>query len=581
MRNVAIVGAGMTPFGEHFALGIKDLLPMAFADCARSVDKGLRKADLQAAWFGAMGTTDGFPSGILADSLGLPDLPVTRVENSCATGNDAVRNALFGVASGAFDVALVMGADKLRDTTSKDMLWEWEAMARDMAWDYPLGLVSPAGFALHVQRYLHESPATEEHLAMVAVKNHRHGVNNPKARLRFEITMEQAMTAPTVVTPFRLYDCAPQSDGAAALVIAAEDVVDRFTDRPVWIRGVGIGLDSVMHQHKPDMTTFTATVRAAKQAFSMAGMTPSDIDVAEVHDFFTGIELISYEDLGFAERYGAYKLLEAEVTTIGGGLPVNTSGGLKAKGHPPGATGVAQCVELFAQLRGEAVNQVDRRANRPRAQHRWPDCGVGGHDSGRTGGPWRIDGPQVWPSGGISPVPMQAIGGLFAMSADAVKFVFRRPFQWREFLEQSWFVARVSLAPTLLVAIPFTVLVSFTLNILLRELGAADLSGAGAAFGAVTQIGPLVTVLIVAGAGATAMCADLGLADHSRRDRRDGGAGHQPGAAPGDAADAGVRFGRAAAEQPGRASSASWAATCSRSSSRTSIPARSPPASRC
>jgi acetyl-CoA C-acetyltransferase len=131
MRKVAIVGAGMTAFGEHFALGIKDLLPMAFAECAASVDKGLAKTDVQGAWFGAMGTADGFPSGILADSLGLPDLPVTRIENSCATGNDAVRNALFGVASGAFDVALVMGADKLRDTTSADMLWKWEAMARE------------------------------------------------------------------------------------------------------------------------------------------------------------------------------------------------------------------------------------------------------------------------------------------------------------------------------------------------------------------------------------------------------------------------------------------------------------------
>jgi acetyl-CoA C-acetyltransferase len=359
MRNVAIVGAGMTAFGEHFALGIKDLLPMAFSECAASVDKGVKKSDVQGAWFGAMGTADGFPAGILADSLGIPDLPVTRIENSCATGNDAVRNALFGVASGAFDVALVMGADKLRDTTSADMLWAWEAMARDMAWDYPLGLVSPAGFALHVRRYMHESPATREHMAMVAVKNHRHGVNNPKARLRFEITVEQALEAPTVVTPFGLYDCAPQSDGAAALVLAAEDVVDRFTDRPVWIRGVGLGLDSVMHQHKPDMTTFPATTRAAKQAFAMAAMTPADIDVAEVHDFFTGIELISYEDLGFAERFGGYKLVEAEVTSVGGALPVNPSGGLKAKGHPPGATGVAQCVELFAQLRGEAANQVD------------------------------------------------------------------------------------------------------------------------------------------------------------------------------------------------------------------------------
>ncbi|MEZ0383321.1 thiolase family protein [Mycobacterium sp. pW045] len=359
MKRVAIVGAGMTPFREHFALGIKDLLPMAFAECAASVDKGLTKTDVQAAWFGALGTTDGFPSGILADTLGLPDLPVTRVENSCATGNDAVRNALFGVASGAVDVALVIGADKLRETATKDMLWAWEETARDMAWDYPLGLVAPAGFALHVRRYLHESPATREHLAMVAVKNHRHGASNPRARLRFEITMQQALEAPMVASPFGVYDCAPQSDGAAALVLAAEDVVDRFTDRPVWIRGVGLGLDAVMHQHKRDMTTFPATLRAAKQAFAMAGLTPSDIDVAEVHDYFTGVEMISYEDLGFAERFEAHKLLEAEVTSVGGALPVNPSGGLKSKGHPPGATGVAQCVELFEQLRGTAVNQVD------------------------------------------------------------------------------------------------------------------------------------------------------------------------------------------------------------------------------
>lgn len=359
MRKVAIVGAGMTPFAEHFALGIKDLLPMAFADCVRSVDKGLRKSDLQAAWFGEVGTTDGFPSGILADALGLPDIPVTRVENACATGHDAIRNALYGIASGAFDVALVMGADKLREAPSNQMLWGWEAMARDMAWDYPLGLVAPAGFALHVARYLHESPATREHMAMVAVKNHRHGATNPKARLRFEITLEQALAAPTVVTPFGLYDCAPQSDGAAALILAAEDVVDRYTDRPVWIRGIGMGLDSVMHQHKRDMTTFPATVRAAKQAFGMAGLSPADVDVAEVHDFFTGVELISYEDLGFAERFEAHKLIEAGVADIGGALPVNPSGGLKAKGHPPGATGIAQCVELVEQLRGTAANQVD------------------------------------------------------------------------------------------------------------------------------------------------------------------------------------------------------------------------------
>lgn len=163
----------------------------------------------------------------------------------------------------AITMAVEAGRAALTDGGAYERAFEakvrWEAMARDMAWDYPLGPVAPAGFALHVRRYLHESPATDEHLAMVAVKNHHHGVNNSKARLRFEITMEQALNAPTVVTPFRLYDCAPQSDGAAALVIAAEDVVDRFTNRPVWIRGV------------------------------MAGMAPADADVAEVHDFLTGI----------------------------------------------------------------------------------------------------------------------------------------------------------------------------------------------------------------------------------------------------------------------------------------------------
>jgi acetyl-CoA C-acetyltransferase len=194
---------------------------------------------------------------------------------------------------------------------------------------------------------------------MVAVKNHRHGVSNPKAQLRFEVTIEQVLDAPVVVDPFGLYDCTPQSDGAAAVILVSEDVVDRYTDRPVWVRGVGLGLDRIMHQHKSDMTTFPATVKAAKQAYSMAGVGPSDVQVAEVHDCFTGVEMINYEDLGFCDRFEAYKLLEAGETALGGRLPVNPSGGLKAKGHPPGATGIAQCYELYRQLRGEAENQVD------------------------------------------------------------------------------------------------------------------------------------------------------------------------------------------------------------------------------
>ncbi|WP_114204193.1 thiolase family protein [Janibacter anophelis] len=359
MRRVAIVGAGMTAFKEHFALGIKDLIPMAVSEMVASVDKGLDRSDIQAAWFGELTTTDGFPSGILADSCDLLDIPVTRVENACATGNDAVRNATFAVASGAFDVALVVGADKVRESSSRSTFWEWAKLTRDVAWDYPVGLVAPANFALHAARYLHESPATREHLAMVAVKNHKHALSNPKAQLRYEITVEQVLSAPMVVAPFGLLDCTPQSDGAAALLIVAEDVVDRYTDHPVWVRGVGLGLDRVMHQHKADLTTFPATVKAAKAAYAMAGIGPAEIDLAEVHDCFSAVELISYEDLGFTERFGAAAYVESGATTVGGARPVNASGGLKAKGHPPGATGVAQCVELFEQLRGEASNQVD------------------------------------------------------------------------------------------------------------------------------------------------------------------------------------------------------------------------------
>lgn len=359
MRRVAIVGAGMTPFGEHFHLGIKDLVPMAVSEMAASVDKGLDRTDIQAAWFGELTTTDGFPSGILADSCGLLDIPVSHLENACATGNDTLRNAVYGVASGHLDVALVAGADKVRETSARTTFWDWMGMTRDMAWDFPLGLVAPANFALHVRRYLHEAPATREHLAMIAVKNHHHAVTNPKAQLRQEITVEQALNAPMVVEPFGLFDCTPQSDGAAALLVVGEEVVDRYTDHPVWVAGFGLGLDRVMHQHKVDMTTFPATVKAARAAFAMAGITPHDVDVAEVHDCFTGVELMSYEDLGFADRFEGHLLVEARDHYVGGRIPVNPSGGLKAKGHPPGATGIAQCVEIFEQLRGESTNQVD------------------------------------------------------------------------------------------------------------------------------------------------------------------------------------------------------------------------------
>ena len=349
----------MIPFGELFDQGIKEMLPRTVATALASVDKGIERSEIEAAWFGELTTTDGFPSGILADSCGLLDIPVTRVENACATGNDALRNAVYAVGGGYFDTALVVGADKTRERSPGATFWDWMGLTRDMAWDYPLGLIAPANFALHVQRYMYQYGITSEQLAMVAVKNHANALNNPNAHLRFSVTMEKVLAAPRVVDPFGVLDCCPQSDGAAALVIASGEAIDRYTERPVWVRGVGLGLDRVMHAHKRDMTTFPATVRAAARAYAMAGIGPADIDVAEVHDCFTGVELMNYEDLGFCERGGAGRFIEAGATSLTGSIPVNPSGGLKAKGHPPGATGVAQCVELFEQLRGTAPNQID------------------------------------------------------------------------------------------------------------------------------------------------------------------------------------------------------------------------------
>ena len=359
MRRVAIVGAGMTSFGEHFSRGIKELIPMALGEALASVDKGMDRRDIGAAWLGEVGTTDGFGAGILADSCGLLDIPVTRTENACATGQDIIRQAIYAISSGHVDVVAAIGADKVRDTSSTSTFWDWMAQTRDMAWDFPLGLLAPANFALHASRYLHEPPATREHMAMIAVKNHFHGVKNPKAQLRSEITVEQVLKAPLVAEPFGMFDCTPQSDGAAAVLLVAEEHVAKYTDHPAWVLGFGLGIDRVMHQHKRDMTTFTCTVKAAKAAYAMAGLRPRDIDFAEVHDCFTAVELISYEDLGFAERFEAHKLVEARDHYVGGRIPINPSGGLKSKGHPPGATGISQCVEIFEQLRGHSHNQID------------------------------------------------------------------------------------------------------------------------------------------------------------------------------------------------------------------------------
>lgn len=362
-NRVAIVGAGLIKFGELFHKGYETMIEEAFLAAVSSVDKGFDPKDIQAGWLGtALGTLAGreLPSGSsLAGILGLAGIPCTKTENGCPTGSDTFRNACLGIASGVYDVALVVGAEKMREKPSE------EGMIARAAQGHPIlerGMTAPAQFACQATRHMHEFGTTKEQLAMVAVKNHKNGILDPYAHYQYEITVEDVFKSPMVCWPLNLLDCCPATDGAAALIICRADLASKYTDKPVYVAGLGNGTDYQYHREKQSFTEFVATVRAAKQAYGMAGIGPQDIDVAEVHDCFTITEILNYEDLGFCEKGEGGKLIERGETERTGRIPVNPSGGLIAKGHPIGATGVAQLAELYWHLRGEAgERQVEIR----------------------------------------------------------------------------------------------------------------------------------------------------------------------------------------------------------------------------
>lgn len=356
--RIAIVGAYATRFGERFESSYNDLLVEAALGAVG--DAGLRLADVDAAWLGTYSTvtTETGESGAsLADPLGIYPKPVTRIENQCVTGADAFRNAVFAVAAGACDVALVVGVEKMRDVPPRDSM-----VAAAVQYRHPLlgkGLTSPGVFALAATRYLHRNGLDRSILAKVAVKNHHHGRMNPRAHFRMEITEEQVLAAPMVSEPLGLFDCTPTTDGAAAVVITRRELAGRYPKQPVLLRGLGLASDMWRNRYFSEHTDyegFAATRAAAEIAYREAGIREplEEIDVAEVHDCFTITEILNYEDLGFAPRGEGWHLLLDGQTALGGRLPVNTSGGLKACGHPIGATGVRMIVDLVEQLRGEA-----------------------------------------------------------------------------------------------------------------------------------------------------------------------------------------------------------------------------------
>ena len=360
-NRVAVVGAGIIKFGELFEKSAEEMIEEAYLACLKGVDKGIQPKEIEAAWLGTCRPgLHGYQTvgGVsLVGAIGLAGIPCTHVENGCPTGSDAFRNAVLGVASGVYDVALCLGYEKMRDNTTQGLL----GLA---AQGHPVlqrGETAMTMFAPQAVRHMHEFGTTKEQMAMVAVKNHYNGTLDPYSHYQNLVTVEDVLKSPPVCYPLNLLDCCPQTDGAAAVILCRSDIAHKYTDKPVYVAGFGMGTDVPYVHEKEKLTEFVATVRAVKQAYSMSGLTPSDIDVVECHDCFTITEILNIEDLGFCEKGEGGRMVERGETQIEGRLPVNPSGGLLTKGHPLGASGIAQMVELYWQLREDVPSQDPRR----------------------------------------------------------------------------------------------------------------------------------------------------------------------------------------------------------------------------
>ena len=351
MRDVAIVGAGMTRFGELWESSLRDL----FGEAARAAldSAGVDQAD--AIYVGNMSggrfVDQEHLGPLMAEQIGMSGVPAVRVESACASGGIALRSAFLEVASGASDLVLAAGVEKMTDGADVTSVL---ATAADQEYEAYHGLTFPGLYAMIARAHMEAHGTTEEDLAWVSVKNHEHGAKNPKAQFRRTVTVEQVLGSSPVAEPLRLLHCSPVSDGAAAVLLCPLEQASRFTDRPVKILGSGLATARMALADRENPAFLDAVQKSAERAYQMAGVGPGEIQFAEVHDCFAIAEICCIEALGFVERGRGGAAARTGFTALGGRLPVNTSGGLKSKGHPVGATGVAQAIEVFEQLRGES-----------------------------------------------------------------------------------------------------------------------------------------------------------------------------------------------------------------------------------
>ncbi len=381
-RGVAIVGAGMSKFGAFPEKSSRDLYVEAFQAMAASVDKGLDPTVIENIYVGNFSSDlfehQGHTAPIMADAVGLVPIPATRVEDACASGGVALRQGVMAIASGMYDAVLVSGVEKMTNLPTSEVT-DALAVAADTLYEIPAGFTFPGFYAAIATAYMARYGMTPEDLMKVAIKNHENGALNPLAQFNVSIPdwMKGRIVAaekkgkprptwqtvwdflydeaanPMIAWPLRLFDCSPVTDGAAALLLVAEERASEFTDRPLHVIGSGQASGYPLH-NRSDLTEIRAAQQAAQEAYAMAGVLPSDIRLAEVHDCFTIAEVVASEDLGFFPQGQGYRMASEGVTARTGARPVNTSGGLKAKGHPVGASGVAQAVEMWKQMRCEA-----------------------------------------------------------------------------------------------------------------------------------------------------------------------------------------------------------------------------------
>ncbi|HUI26175.1 MAG TPA: acetyl-CoA acetyltransferase [Candidatus Kryptonia bacterium] len=344
--KVAVIGVGCCKFGENYHQSAEDMIVDAALEAYK--DAGVEPNQIEAAWVGTIGS--GTAGTALGDPLKLFNIPITRVENYCASGMDAFRNACMSVAAGMYDVVLALGFEKLRDSGQRGL---------GTFGTHPVighGTTAPSLFAMAANRYFKTYGIDKSALAKVALKNHHNGTMSPKAHFQMEITEEQVLKAPLICSPLGLFDCCPTTDGAAAAIVCRADLAKNFRPDAIKVKGIGLAVTSGEPYMKPGFayTGFPATTMAAQSAYEQAGVTAKDIDLAEVHDCFTITEILNYEDLGFCGRgEGAHFVAEGRAS-IGGELPVNPSGGLKSFGHPIGATGIRMIYEVCQHLWNKA-----------------------------------------------------------------------------------------------------------------------------------------------------------------------------------------------------------------------------------